>query len=315
MPVPSAVSKVSLQATRIVAGCLTVAVTTAALAQPPAGAGPGRGDSRTDRALESRARVLDRAGDAARPGLSGAASGYSSSGLAGGGAEAELGGRARLGIERGGAERGVMGRTDAGRGSMRQEIGGSGDARTQERGNSGFRFGWLFGGGRQDTKQQNTASEADRPVGGNAMADLRGQARSGNATERPAQEQRLASSERTLGLADTQLARRLAQIDRMRDQALATGNENLLVQADQLEALARAQFTQRTTDERTVGTAMQTFNQQRQSTDVPVEPVPVTPISPEEPVLVNPISPEEPVFVELDPIAPTVEGETETSLR
>lgn len=313
MPMQSAVSKVSLQATRLVAGCLTLAVTTAALAQPPAGVGPGRGDSRTERALESRARVLDRAGEATRPGLSGAASGFSSSGAAGGGAEVGLGARARLGIERGGVERGVTARSDAGRGSMPQEIGGTGDTRTQERGNSGFRFGWLFGGGRQDTPQQAAAGqanrptapfEADRPAAGNAMAENRGQARSGNASDRPATSQRLTASERTLGLADTQLARRLAQIDQMRDQALATGNENLLVQADQLETLARAQFTQRTTDERTVGTAMRTFNQQRQSADIPGEPVPV-----------NPISPEQPVLVELEPIAPTVESESETSLR
>ena len=45
--------------------------------------------------------------------------------------------------------------------------------------------------------------------------------------------------------ADLVLARRLADIDRLRDVALANGNENLLLRADQLEQQARLQHDQR----------------------------------------------------------------------
>ncbi len=50
--------------------------------------------------------------------------------------------------------------------------------------------------------------------------------------------------------ADRFLARRLADIDHLRDVAVENGNERLLEQADRLEELARQQFENRTTGER-----------------------------------------------------------------
>jgi len=50
--------------------------------------------------------------------------------------------------------------------------------------------------------------------------------------------------------ADRHLAKRLADIDHMRDVAIENGNERQLQQADQLEQLARQQYEQRTTDEK-----------------------------------------------------------------
>jgi hypothetical protein len=48
---------------------------------------------------------------------------------------------------------------------------------------------------------------------------------------------------------DRLLAKRLATIDKLRDQALENGNERLLEQADRLEELARRQHARGTSDE------------------------------------------------------------------
>lgn len=69
-------------------------------------------------------------------------------------------------------------------------------------------------------------------------------------------------SHRTNPQADVFLNRRLAQIDRMRDDALASGDTDKLREADRLELLARQQYSARTTGERKVGSAMKDFNRQ-----------------------------------------------------
>jgi hypothetical protein len=65
----------------------------------------------------------------------------------------------------------------------------------------------------------------------------------------------------SLTQAERHLAIRLAQIDKMRDRAVETGDEQLLLQADRLEALARAQYSQRVDGETTVGATMRAFNE------------------------------------------------------
>jgi len=82
------------------------------------------------------------------------------------------------------------------------------------------------------------------------------------------------NTERTqfdLSRADRLLAHRLAQIERMRDRAVETDDDELLSTADRLEVIARAQYSQRTGGETSVGVAVKTFNESlrdgRDSTD------------------------------------------------
>ena len=62
--------------------------------------------------------------------------------------------------------------------------------------------------------------------------------------------------------ADAFLTRRLAQIDRMRGEALANGDTEKLRAADRLEVLARSQYSQKTTGIRSVGSAMKEFDRE-----------------------------------------------------
>ncbi|MGC1273788.1 MAG: hypothetical protein WBC44_08785 [Planctomycetaceae bacterium] len=270
-----------------------------AFAAPPVDVGAAaRGSTTVDRALESRARVLDRArmsgratGDAAATGtlydrggmfVNGSANGAANAaagGAAGGaagsatvttdrgpGAAAALGLDAaatkrnghvasQLGSGRLGAElRGGTG-VQLGRGSSRNDRRGGTQVETEGRGGLGLGFGWL----KRDERRQ-TADGAGVSVETNGSADVRiGRGRGHD----PA---------RILSQADAHLARRLAQIDRMRDRAVELGDEALLQQADKLEVLARAQHTQRTTGEHTVGSAMRTFNEEGNGDETATEP-------------------------------------------
>jgi hypothetical protein len=67
---------------------------------------------------------------------------------------------------------------------------------------------------------------------------------------------------------DLLLNRRLAQIDRMRDDALASGDTDKLREADRLELLARQQYSGRTTGERKVGSTMKDFNRQPRPAEI-----------------------------------------------
>ena len=261
-----------------VAGSLTQAA-------PPSDAGSaGRGNSPMDRALESRARILDRSrgssmATASATGTSAVGSRDNSSRLRtasdtavathGRETAADVSANALTDRPRrteatfslDGAthrsphaerspnaiyahgEAGSKGKTGLDRASTHTDREGGIGTRDEPR--TGWRFGWLSSG-----KPLTTRSGAD------------------NADNRTDPSERSANTavghghdgDRKFSQADSFLTRRLAQIDRMRDNALETGDTELLREADRLEVLARAQHTQRTTGEHSVGSAMRTFN-------------------------------------------------------
>ena len=255
-----------------------------AFAEPPVDRGAlSRGNTAVDRALESRARVTGRAGAAASLDVTPAATASERAaahahGTAGAGPGAPNGtagtgpgAAATFGLETSLEKRGSASpqagtgrggrelRAAAGPGAARS---GAADraftARAGAETRPGVRHGWSFRTeGRANNGIETTAGTAR--LNGNAAAagQVRGRGR---------------DPEFILSRADRLLAHRLAQIDRMRDQAIENDDEELLRQADKLEILARAQYTQRTTGEQTVGTAMRTFNADRPVGDDTTDP-------------------------------------------
>jgi hypothetical protein len=238
-----------------------------ALAAPPADHAATRGSSAVDRALESRARVSGRAASALdmAPGATAAdraalrGSGHAAAGAntaaAGGPAP---GAAASFGIETSLQKRGPAS-PQSGTGRVGRELradvttrGAATTARSLDRpgdvsSRAGLRLGWM-----KQTKER---------LEGRPLSDTTGTARVEGTPGRGR------DPEFHLSRADRLLAHRLAQIDRMRDAALENDDESLLHQADKLEALARAQYTQRTTGERTVGATMRDFNHPPETTE------------------------------------------------
>lgn len=262
---------------------LAAAASTAlpALAEPPVDrpTGQGKSASALDRALESRASLADRArgrsadalGASATPGASAAdraggrgldtaasgpgatngvtAPGRESSSAFGLGTAAERRGHAspQSGTGRIGRE------LTAGRSSGRRDAAAAERSlgrRPADGAKSGIRLGWL----------RNGKSSADGATAGDG-ATTPGAAGLAHRPEAP--RRRGHDPGRILSKADRLLAQRLAQIERMRDEAVANDDDELLRQADKLQALARAQYTQRTTGEKTVGTTMRSFERDR----------------------------------------------------
>ncbi len=280
---------------------LFAAVTASSLAQtaPPVDPGSrGRGNSEMDRALESRARVLDHARSVsiATTGGAAASTGESLSRSNSTGTAAATGGRETAAD----ASVSVMAdrsrRTEATFGLDRLNLRSQHSDRS-ERGMSA----------RNDVRSpgekgmQEAANHSDRMEGVSTVAEARtgrgrmfarltsGKSRmsSSESTKNDpvadpknfAEEKQFRSvyePDRKRPGADCDLPRRMAQIDRMRDRALESGNTDLLRQADRLEVLARAQYTQRTTGEHSVGIAMKTFNQDQREPVITPEPSPIT---------------------------------------
>lgn len=256
-----------------------------AIAAPPIDVGAAaRGTTNVDRALESRARVLDRARmsgrtmtDAAATATTSQRDGALTNGAAGGTAvgvagsvnvstDRGPGAAAAFGLETSAAKRNGHAASPLDAGRLGAELRGSAGmalgrdvpgqsrdgtrAESQGRGSFGLGLGWL-------KRDERRSPIAQTPEGASVSVDTIGTAdvRIGHG--------RRHNPERAMSQADAHLARRLAQIDRMRDRAVELGDETLLQQADKLEVLARAQYSQRTTGELSVGSAMRTFNEER----------------------------------------------------
>jgi hypothetical protein len=259
---------------------------TATSAPPTAHPAAAQGHSAVDRALESRARLADRAADAARHATTNAGAGAGAAdaigraqndaanragtnlngvglgigGNAGGHASAASNG---VGLGIGGTAKGHAS-PQAGTGRLSRDLRAiSGQANDRNRmaphaagtsgagaTSSGLSLGWL--------KRNEHASV--RQVSG----ETAGSARVGGADRSDAEHRGF-----DLTRADRLLAHRLAQIERMRDRAVDTKDDGLLRQADRLEVIARAQYSQRTDGETSVGEPVRTFNaSQRDMRDV-----------------------------------------------
>lgn len=134
--------------------------------------------------------------------------------------------------------RGANGRTvGRGRQTATVAVGASGQTATR----SGLRLGWLKRSERAPVLQVSGETTGSARVDGRVAHDA----------ERP---------QFDLSRADRLLAHRLAQIERMRDRAVEADDDELLRQADRLEVIARAQYSQRTDGETSVGAAVTSFN-------------------------------------------------------
>lgn len=266
-------------------------------AQTPVNVGAAaRGKTSVDRALESRARVLDRArltgraaANAARdhagdvrgklPTAAGSAAGTGSATIS---TDRGPGAAASFGLESAASLRNGHASPQLGNGRFGAELHGGADVRLQHGGSRsdrtartqaetkgrgglglGLGLGW-FGRDDRRPQEQQTDGGVHVDAGGDTAAEVRLRGRGHD-------------PDRILNQAETHFARRLAQIDRMRDRAVELGDEALLQQADKLEVLARAQFEQRTTGEHTVGAAMRTFNEQRNRPEADDEPAATAP--------------------------------------
>lgn len=270
-----------------------------AFAEPPVDrpTGQGKSASALDRALESRASLTDRArgksadalGASATPGASaadraagrgldtaasspGTTTGFSSPGREsssafGLGTAAERRGHAspQSGTGRIGREL-KNGRSIERRDATATER--SLDRRSGDQAKSGLRLGWLRNG--KTSAEGSTAGDGPTTPGAAGLPH-RPEAPRGRGHD----------PDRVLSKADRLLAQRLAQIERMRDEAVANDDDELLRQADKLESLARAQHTQRTTGEKTVGTTMRSFEQDRDAESDTDADGSVTPVSSE----------------------------------
>jgi len=287
-----------------------------AVAAPPIDAGSaGRNHSRMDRAMESRASLL---GSARGSGMSDIGTSASLSGTARNGA-ASAGGSASLSNSANGGGTNAGGTTgttasEAGRST-------AASAKATNAAATGAPTGLMTDRSRRpdasfrldaSTARGLRGDNAARTTPGKPAAESRAHGqRPDSAKERPslpAVSQAHARRSETQGKAKSDKAeralmtvartsdstrgqstqaesflnRRLAQIDRMRDDALASGDTEKLREADRLETLARSQYSQKTTGERTIGSSMKAFNSQPRSTEI--NPVGGSSANPEAPL-------------------------------